>query len=190
MTEPVTISVARPIKSVEILTAEQAESQMKSASAASNEAAKAAAADLERQKAAFSQLLLTLKGIVDKLNQFYEEAIASHKEEIAKLSVEIARKILVQKVREGDYEIESIIKEALKNAPSHEGVTIHLNPEDLADLQKAQQEGTGEGLGGVKFVGDSNIGRAECLVASSKGTVESLINEQLEQIGKALEKAE
>ena len=67
---------------------------------------------------------------------------------------------------------------------------VHLNPEDLAGLQKANQDDGGNSFSGIKFVGDTNIGRAECLVASDKGIVESLIAEQLEQIGKALEKTE
>jgi len=187
MAGTVAIKISKPIKAVKTLTvgdAEQAESQLKSKSA--DEAMQ----DLERQKTAFSQLLLTLKSLVDKLNQFYDEAVASHKEEIAKLSVEIARKILVQKVQEGDYEIESIVKEALKNVPTHQDIVVHLNPEDLAGLQKAQQESPANSLAGIKFVEDPNIGRAECLIASGKGMVESLIAEQLEQIGKALEKAE
>ena len=43
---------------------------------------------------------------------------------------------------------------------------------------------------GIKFVSDSNIGRAECLIETPKGIVESLIEKNLEQISKALEKAE
>src|SRR4030067_522779 len=74
------------------------------------------------------------------------------------LSVEIARKILMQKVENGDYEIESIIKEALKNAPGSQDVIVHLNPEDLEKCQKAQQDGPGGVLAGIKLIPDPNIG--------------------------------
>jgi len=146
--------------------------------------------DLEAQKAVFSQACQTLDGVVAKLNQFYDKMFVEHREEIAKLSVEIARKILVRKVENGDYEIESIVKEALKNAPTRQDVVVHLNPQDLVHCQKAQQDGQGGDLVGVKFVSDPNIGRAECLLESPKGIIESLIDKHLEQIGKALEKAE
>ena len=125
-----------------------------------------------------------------KLNHFYETVFAEQKEEITKLSMEIARKVLMQKVEDGDYKIESIIKEALNNAPTHQDVVVHLNPEDLADCQKVLGENPDSDLSNVKFVSDSKIGRAECLLESPKGIVESLINEHLDRISKALKKAE
>jgi flagellar biosynthesis/type III secretory pathway protein FliH len=67
---------------------------------------------------------------------------------------------------------------------------VHLNPEDLSQCQKAQQDEPDGALTGVKFVSDPNIGRAECLLESPKGIIESLINEHLERISKALKKAE
>jgi len=145
---------------------------------------------LEAQKAVFSQACQSLNGMVAKLNQFYDKMFAGHEEEIAKLSVEIARKILMQKIEDGDYEIESIVKEALKNAPTPQDVVVRLNPQDLVQCQKAQQDEPSGDLAGIKFVSDPNIGRAECLLESPKGIVESLINEHLERVGKALKKAE
>ena len=145
--------------------------------------------DLEAQKALFSQSCRSLKSVVARLNEFCDKLFSEHKEEIAKLSVEIARKVLMQKVQEGDYEIESIVKEALKSAPERHDVVVHLNAEDFAQCEKAQQnEKTGNSLAGVKFVSDDNIGRAECMVETPRGVIESLIEEHLERIGKALKK--
>ena len=145
--------------------------------------------DLEAQKAVFSQACQTLNGVIAKFNQFCDKLYVEHREEIARLSVEIARKILMQKVENGDYEIESIIKEALKNAPGSQDVIVHLNPEDLEKCQKAQQDEPGGVLTGIKLIPDPNIGRAECLLESPKGIIKSLIDDNLERIGKALEKA-
>jgi flagellar biosynthesis/type III secretory pathway protein FliH len=146
--------------------------------------------DSQAQKAILSQTCQTLKALTDKLNQFYDKLFAEHKEEIAKLSVEIARKILAKQVQNGDYEIESIVKEAFKNAPTRQDVVVHLNPEDHTLCQKAQQDEPNGALAGIKFISDPNIGRAECLLETPKGIVESLINEHLERIGKALKTAE
>jgi len=146
--------------------------------------------DSEAQKTAFSQAYQAINVVVTKLNQFYDKLFVEHKEEIAKLSVEIARKILMQKVEDGAYEIQSIVKEALNNAPTRQDIVVHLNPEDFAQCQKAQQDEPDGALAGIKFVSDQNIGRAECLLESPKGIIESLINEHLERVGKALKKAE
>ncbi len=142
--------------------------------------------ELQAQKAAFSQACQALNGVIDKVNKFYDKVFVGHSEEIARLSVEIARKILMQKIENGDYEIESIVKEALENAPGRQDVVVHLHPEDVAQCQRAQQDDPGSALVGVRFVCDSNIGRAECLLESPKGIVKSLIDENLERIDRAL----
>ena len=101
--------------------------------------------------------------------------------------MEIARKVLAQRVEKGDYEIETIIKEVLSKSPARHDIDIHLNPEDLTNLQKTLQK---EPLfAGIKFTSDQNVGRAECLLKSPKGNIESSINEHLEQIYEALKKA-
>jgi len=192
MSQELTAHLAKPIGSAEILDnyadGTGAESSSRGGTDSSANSEQIPTQDLDARKAAFSQTNRALKGVVAKLNEFYDKVFAEHKEEIAKLAVEIARKVLVQKVENGDYEIESIVKEALKNAPTREDLVVHLNPEDLGRYQKAQQDEPDDGLAGIKFVPDPNIGPAECLLESPKGIIESLINEHLEQIGKALQK--
>jgi flagellar biosynthesis/type III secretory pathway protein FliH len=146
--------------------------------------------DSPSQKNAFSQACQVLNQVAAKLQESCAEVFARHREEIAKLSVEIARKILMQKVKQGDYEIESIVTEALLHAPSRQDVVVRLNPEDLAQCRKAQQDEQGGALTGIQLVADSSIGRAECVLESPKGIIKSMIDENLERIGKALGKAD
>ena len=188
MSDLTTVTLFKPITSVRILDdypksvgGEQADSQTESRDIPSPE--------LEAQKAMFAQVCQALNSVVDKLNEFYDKIFVKHREEIARLSVEIARKILIQKVTDGDYEIESIVKEVLKKAPSRHDLVVHLNPEDYTQCQKAQDEHN-SAFNGITFVSDSNIERAECLLETSKGIVQSLIDEHLERIGQALMKAE
>lgn len=148
------------------------------------------AKDSGAKKNELSQACQAIHGVVAKLNRFYDKVFAEQKEDIARLSVEIARKVLMQKVEDGDYQIESIVKEALSNAPTRQDIVVHLNPEDLEECQKALKEDPDGASTDIKFVSDSKIGRAECLLESPKGIVESLINEHLERIGKALKKTE
>jgi flagellar biosynthesis/type III secretory pathway protein FliH len=145
----------------------------------------------DSQKTAFSQACQVLNQVAARLQESCADVFAGHREEIARLSVEIARKILMQKVENGDYQIESIIKEALLHVPSRQDLVVHLNPEDLAQCLKAQQQDEqGGAFVGIKFVPDPNMGRAECLLESPKGIIKSLIDENLERVGKALGKAE
>lgn len=146
--------------------------------------------DLPSQKNAFSQACQVLNQAAAKLQESCAEVFARHREEIARLSVEIARKILMQKVKQGDYEIESIVTEALLHAPSRQDVVVRLNPEDFAQCLKAQQDEQGGALAGVQLVADPGIGRAECVLESPKGIIKSMIDENLERVGKALGKAD
>ena len=183
MSGTITINIAKPIKSVRI---------SDTGAITPNECGPDSQAN-DRQtetKAEVSQICRTLRGLVGKLNELYDKVLAENKEKIARLSVEIARKILMQKVRKGDYEIEAIVKEALKNAPTHQDLAVHLNPKDFVQCQKLQQGDAADALSDIKFVSDANIARAECLLETGKGIIKSLIDEHLEQIGKALEKVE
>ena len=150
-------------------------------------------AELEIQKQEYAKAMQTLDAITEMLQFVYEKSIVEYRQHIAKLAVEIARKILVQKVKEGDYQIESIVAEAMKNAPTRQEIVIRLNPKDLGRYQQIQQDnksqGGGEAPAGVKFVADASIGPAECVVETPKGKIESLINEHLELVERALVKA-
>ena len=189
MSQTLTVRLERPIASVKNLTSGvDAETSGRDAVDAVVDTEQIRTRDLEAQKAAYSQACQALNSVIAKLNQFCDRMFVEHNEKIARLSVEIARKILVQKVENGDYEIESIVKEALSNAPTRQEVVVHLNPQDLAQCQKAQQDELGSVLAGVKLVSDPNIGRAECLLESPKGIIESLIDKHLERISEAFKR--
>jgi len=193
MSQTLTVNLNKPISSARFLDDHAGSDGIQSACPDNGESDAGAVQilkqDLEAQKAAFTQACETLNNVIARLNQFCDKLYAGHSEEIARLSVEIARKILMQKVENGDYEIESIIKEALKNTPGGQDVVVHLNPEDIETCRKAQKQEPGGVLAGIKLIPDPNIGRAECLLESPKGIVKSLIDDNLERICKALEKA-
>jgi len=182
MLPTVTMHVGKPIASVNLMDGVREDSALPSGEAGADESLKA-------QKESLSQVCQALQDAVEKINDFQKNIFEKNTEQIAKLSAEIARKILMQKIQEGDYEIESIVKEALKNAPTREDVVVHLNPDDLVQFEKARQSNASGTFAGIKFVADQNIGQAECLVETPKGVIESLIETHLERIGKALEKA-
>lgn len=193
MPDTLTVNLDRPVESAGILQDHQVD-VASSGAGAMNPADDAERIklmeELQTQKNLCGEVCRMLEGVAGKLNRFYDEAVAGHKAEIAGLSVEIARKILTQKVDDSDYEIEAIVRETLENAPAHEDIVIRVNPEDLAACQKVWGDDGSGSPSDVKFVADQDIGQAECVLESPKGVVKSLIEEHLEQIGKALKKAE
>ena len=129
-----------------------------------------------------------LNAITEKLTEFHENSLSSHSENIAKLAVEIARKILAQKISDHDYKIESIIQEALSHIPCSQDIVVHVNPADMAVCQQLQQEQPNSSWSKIQFTTDTTIAPAECLVATPKGSIKSCINDHLDQITKALTK--
>ena len=194
MSQTLTIRLEQPVVSVKVLhdpdcmTSDIEPVQSKANSA--THISPVAMREAESQKATFLQASQALKIVATKITQYYDDLLAGQKAEIARLSVEIARKILMQKVESGDYRIEYIIKEALENNPSRHDIVVHLNTQDLAQFQKAQQYVGGDDFDGIKFIADPALGLAECVVESPKGITKFLIDENLERISKALTKAQ
>jgi flagellar biosynthesis/type III secretory pathway protein FliH len=138
----------------------------------------------DNQNLAF--LFQALDAAASQLKHLQENIIKEHKEHIAKLAVEIARKVLMQEIKESDYKIEAIIQKALDHVPTPRDVVVHLNPEDFAQCQISEAENDKENFKDVKLVPDPNVGKAECLVETPKGVIESVIEEHLDNISKAL----
>jgi flagellar assembly protein FliH len=149
-----------------------------------------AAREIEQQKAHLAQLCQAVNSIAGGLSRLYQETLARNRAEIARLAVEIARKILLCKVDKGDYDIQGIVEEALKLAPTRQNIVIRLNPDDLPCCQQLQQEGRAGAFAELEFTPDWSIGRGECLVETPKGIVKSFLEEHLERIGEALQKVE
>lgn len=191
MSDLCAIKLEKSIKSVAVLL------NYNDGSSSANETNKISAAEQsilakenKAKKDLYDNLCKNLQNLIAKIDQFYDGIFVNHKSEIARLSVEIARKVLMQKIKDRDYEIEAIINEAINHSPSHKDLTIHLNPQDLADLRESQKNSGEKMFDNLRFVADSSVGAAECIIESPKGKIKSMINDHLEEIGKALKISE
>jgi flagellar biosynthesis/type III secretory pathway protein FliH len=191
MTQPVTIQLSQAIKSVALVHTPDGVSNLQAGDAFSPGAGVGASAApaLDGLQAQLDQTCQTLDSLVAKLEQLQAEMFQSHREQIARLAVDIARKILVQKVKDKDYEIEAIVQEALAKSPTPQGIVVYLHPDDLPTCQQVQQERPDGPFAHVELMANPSLGRAECMLETPKGMIKSFINEQLETIAQALEKA-
>ncbi len=187
-----TVTLDRPIISAQVLGGNAAgdlRGQGSVVTAELQQALQTQLTQVQEQHNRLAETLQLLDDMITKCNHFYEQVLATHRKEITRLALEISRKVLAQKIKDSDYEIEAIIQEALKNAPVQQGITVHLSPEDLAHCQAilaAQPEGP---LAKLTLVADVSVGRAECWLETPKGVIQSFINEHINKIGEALEKA-
>lgn len=188
MPQPLRINLARPIAAVRIVDA--AEGQRASGDSASSAEIETILQKAKAQEATLEQLSQTLRDMTGKLDTFYQETIAKSRSDIAKLAVEIARKILMRKTEQGDYDIQAIVEETLKQAPTRQEIVIRLNPEDVALCQQALQENPDSPLAGLELVCDWGIARANCLIETPKGIVKTFVDECLERVAHALERTQ
>jgi len=128
----------------------------------------------------------SLEAAAEAVTQIQNTIVTGQASQIAHLAVEIARKILRSRVEANDYSIEAVVEEALKQAPARHGVTVKLHPEDLATCRAVQEQDGNGTLGAVELVADASIGRAECIIETPKGSIESCIDEHLARVEEAL----
>ena len=146
--------------------------------------------EIEQHEQSLRQSCGAIDSIIDKLNDLYQNTVAQNRSDIAKLAVEIARKILNWKTDAGDYDIHTTVEEALKRAPTRQELVVRVNPEDLPRCQQLQQENPDSQFAELNFVADWGVARADCLIETPKGIVRSFIEEHLGRIAEALEKAQ
>jgi flagellar biosynthesis/type III secretory pathway protein FliH len=194
-----TIQLALPILGVRVLNrientsaAQDAEEQAgaKQPGAASDAERERLTRELTQEKSELAGLHQTVSSIACKLDKLYQDTVTGNRAEIARLAVEIAKKILMHEVARGNYDIQAIVEEALKRAPTRQNIVIRLNPEDLPRCQQHQQENPDSPFAQLELTADWSVGRAECLVETPKGIIKSFIEEHLEHINEALQKAE
>lgn len=159
--------------------------------------------DLTAERIRLVQAQKALAYGLKDLTRLREETVRQSEEQLLELALEIARKLLMQEIQAGRYEIDPIVKEALLHVPARQDVTVHLHPDDWATCQMAREEASrppASGLGGrpkgspgagrIQFVADPGVRRAECMLETSEGIVESAVEGHLANIAEALKNAE
>ena len=181
MPNVITINLDRPVRTTSVLGVTGI-----GPGSDSNDQAKEILQQAQAQNQENAQLWQVLNQLVQQIEQMYEKLFYENREKIANLAVEIAKKILTQQIKQGDYDIQQVIEKTIEKAPQGQTLLVRLNPEDLLKCQKLQKDQATQANENIEFVGDSNLACAQCVIETPKGMVESLIDQQLEKVEKAL----
>lgn len=187
MFEEINVNVGGVVSSVEVLPAkpeQQASGPQLEEMQQYHQQLQGLEAELAGKQQEIANLLRIADTMAGKLKQIYESNVSQYRQEMAELAVEIARRILNNKVEEGDYQIENIISDALETAPENTDVEVHINPQDLQQLA-----GAGNKFEGLEMVSDVSIKRGDCLIKTPQGVVKSLMEEKLKKITETLKRA-
>jgi len=126
-----------------------------------------------------------LEKAAGELRELQQRFLKEAEEQLLKLSVEIARKVLVQEIKAESYEVDPIVRQALGEIPRETDVVVYMNPNDLSRCELAG-EGDRDASRQVRFVPDPAVKPAECRLETSQGTVESSVEGHLVEIASAL----
>ncbi len=197
MPQALTIHLDRPIAALRVLSSTDAEPDRAVATHPAPSVAPSPGRgdeeQIDRRQQQLAQSCQLVDTIAGKLNELHEQTVARNQSDIARLAVEIARKILAVRISQDDYDIQSVVEEALKRAPARQDIIVRVNPEDLPQCQSrwgAGQPDHPDGQAELSFVADWSIARADCLIETPKGIVKSFVEEHLARIAEALERAQ
>lgn len=189
MSETLSLNFSMPILSVQVSPDAKAGAERSggASDAEVNEYIKQqAAVNLEQKKDEMTHVLAAMDKAAGEVKQAHEKAFSEYPGQIAKLSVEIAKRILSQSVDRGDYDIEEIIKKTLTVAPTSDNCVVKLNPVDMQKAQELLGEKPDSIAANIRFISDEGIGRAQCVLETPKGIVEYFIDDQLNRIAEAI----
>ena len=125
-----------------------------------------------------------------KIQEIQGQFLAEAQQQLVDLSIEIAKKVLMQEIQADRHQIDPIVTEALSRVPGRADVVVHLHPDDLARCGQADKSDEASDKSAVSFVADPKVQRGGCLLKTSRGDVESSIDGQLEEISQALKTPE
>lgn len=174
------LTIPAPIYAVELTTGQ----------ARSSAGQQAAVVQVQHQMQQLKHLMAALHQAIEQMEQLRQQWFISHRQHIARLCVQIAEKILCQRIAAGDYDIQTIIANALQAVPPAQKIVIRLNPNDLKTLQSQQAQNELILPPQTEFLPDWSIRQAECVIETDIGNVEYLIQHHLKQIEQVLSSLE
>lgn len=129
-------------------------------------------------------LCKTLSEAVDSVTTLREKIMREAEEDLLRLSLSIARKIIQQEVSHDRRILAKLVSEAVRNTSEHEEIVIRLNPEDhkvvssntrvyLADVGNQRR---------MSLKADDCIPLGGCVVDTETGTIDARFEAQLEEI--------
>jgi flagellar biosynthesis/type III secretory pathway protein FliH len=142
--------------------------------------------ETERQLAArrqdVEQAAQAIEQAAAELTRLRDGLLAEARASLPSLVAKLTGRILGRAIDAGDYEIDAIVREALKELPPRGQIIVRMNPDDYAKSQLAGQGAGQSASSAVQFVRDQNISRGGCVVESNEGRVDATIEESLNEI--------
>jgi flagellar assembly protein FliH len=143
---------------------------------------------VEFQKKELLPLLESVSTMVRTIPLIRKDIVAKTEEQIVKLSLAIAEKILNQEVATRKEVILEVLKGVLKNISETEGMKIRINPLDFRYIMEVKKDflQAVDGVHNVVFEEDVSVKRGGAVVETMFGEVDARLESQLKEIRSAM----
>jgi flagellar assembly protein FliH len=117
-----------------------------------------------------------------------KEIVEKTEDQIIKLAIAIAEKIINQEVSTRKDIILGVLKSALKNIAETDGMKIRINPQDFRYMMEVKKDflQSFDGIRNVVFEEDTSIKRGGAIVETMFGEVDARLESQLKEIKAAM----
>jgi len=149
---------------------------------------KGLAEGVESQQKELLPALDAVASVTRIIPQLRKTIITKSEEQVVKLAVAIAEKIIGQEVATRKDVILGVLREALKNISETDGMKIRINPHDFHYMMEAKKDflQSFDGARNLVFEEDMSIKRGGAVVETMFGEVDTRLENQLKEIKTAL----
>ncbi len=135
-----------------------------------------------------SNVFKSLREAIEEIYSLREQIFRHSEEDLLKLSILVARKIIQQEVSQDRHILVNVLTAALDNAAERDEVIIRINPEDLK-LVNSQKQISLSGISEDKLLNlkpDDTVTSGGCIVETQLGEIDARLERQLDEIFKSL----
>lgn len=194
MPEPIVISFPAPLSTAEVVappaSLPAAAPPNGGAKRASAQTAQAALDDartrLEEERRLLGETRTTLEKAAAAVHALEAKVLAGAETQVVELALEIAGKVLMQELEAGRFQMEPVVREALRHMPARRDIVVRLCPQDAAAWPQGAAPGAAPGL---KVVADPALRRGDCIVETAEATVSATVAERFQAAAEVLRQA-
>ena len=129
-----------------------------------------------------------LESLIESLGRLKGELYLEAEEEILKLSMAIARKVVQRELAQDEDAVLRTIRKAVEFLNERTNVKILVNPADMRKVEEALPEiRGGKKIDKIELAEDPAIGRGGCILETGFGTINGTVEDQLAAIKEELE---
>ena len=143
---------------------------------------------MELQKKETLTAMEAIAVMTKQIPEIRKDIVEKSEQQIVKLAVAIAEKILNQEITTRKDIILDVLKGALKNVSETEGMKIRLNPLDFRYMMEVKKDflQSFDGVRNIIFEEDTSIRKGGAVIETMFGEVDARLESQLKEIKTAL----